>query len=59
MHTIGFALLVESDFVKIGCHQVELVHIFIQAAPSHFQLHVHEKRPNKLIDRQLNLSLKV
>ncbi len=61
MHTIGFTLVLESAFIKIGRHQVELVHIPSQPAPSHFQLHghVHEKRPNKLIDRQLNLSVEV
>ena len=61
MHTIGFALVLESAFIKIGRHQVELVHIPSQPAPSHFQLHghVHEKRPSKLVDRQLNLSVEV
>ena len=61
MHMIGFSLVLESAFIKIGRHQVELVHIPSQLAPSHFQLHghVHEKRPNKLIDRQLNLSVEV
>jgi calcineurin-like phosphoesterase family protein len=61
MHTIGFALVLESAFIKIGCHQVELVHIPSQPAPLHFQLHghVHEKRPNKIVDRQLNLSVEV
>jgi calcineurin-like phosphoesterase family protein len=61
MHTIGFSLVLESAFIKIGRHQVELIHIPSQPAPSHFQLHghVHEKRPNKLVDRQLNLSVEV
>jgi calcineurin-like phosphoesterase family protein len=61
MHKIGFSLVLESAFIKIGRHQVELVHIPSQPAPSHFQLHghVHEKRPNKLINRQLNLSVEV
>ncbi len=61
MHTIGFTLVLESAFIKIGRHQIELVHIPSQPAPSHFQLHghVHEKRPNKLVDRQLNLSVEV
>ena len=59
MHTIGFSLVLESAFIKIGRHQVELVHIPSHPAPTHFQLHghVHEKRPNKLVDRQLNLSV--
>ncbi|HAZ15146.1 MAG TPA: hypothetical protein DCY54_00635 [Parachlamydiales bacterium] len=61
MHKIGFSLVLESAFIKIGRHQVELVHIPSQPAPPHFQLHghVHEKRPNKLVDRQLNLSVEV
>lgn len=61
MHKIGFTLVLESAFLKIGRHQVELVHIPSHSAPPHFQLHghVHEKRPNKLVDRQLNLSVEV
>ena len=61
MHTIGFLLALESAFIKIGRHQVELVHIPSPSGQSHFQLHghVHEKRPNKLVDRQLNLSVEV
>lgn len=61
MHKIGFSLVLESAFIKIGCHPVELIHIPSQPAPSHFQLHghVHEKRPNRLIDRQLNMSVEV
>jgi calcineurin-like phosphoesterase family protein len=61
MHKIGFVLVLESAFIKIGRHQVELVHIPSQPVPSHFQLHghVHEKRPNMLVDRQLNLSVEV
>ena len=61
MHKIGFSIVLESAFIKIGLHQVELVHIPDYPAPPHFQLHghVHEKRPNKLIDRQLNLSVEV
>lgn len=61
MHKIGFTLVLESAFIKIGRHQVELIHIPSQSTPSHFQLHghVHEKRPNKLVDRQLNLSVEV
>jgi calcineurin-like phosphoesterase family protein len=56
-----FPAYLESAFIKIGRHQVELIHIPSQPAPSHFQLHghVHEKRPNKLVDRQLNLSVEV
>jgi calcineurin-like phosphoesterase family protein len=61
MHKIGFSLVLESAFIKIGRHSVELVHIPSQPSPPHFQLHghVHEKRPNKLVDRQLNLSVEV
>jgi calcineurin-like phosphoesterase family protein len=61
MHRIGFSLVLESAFIKVGRHQVELVHRPSQTAPSHFQLHghVHEKRPNKLVDHQLNLSVEV
>lgn len=55
------SLVLESAFIKIGRHQVELVHIPSQPAPPYFQLHghVHEKRSNKLIDNQLNLSVEV
>jgi calcineurin-like phosphoesterase family protein len=61
MHTIGFSVVLESAFIKIGRHQVELIHIPSEQAPSHFQLHghVHEKRPNKPVERQLNLSVEV
>ncbi len=61
MQTIGFSLVLESAFIKIGRHQVELVHIPSHPTPPHFQLHghVHEKRPNKLVDHQLNLSVEV
>lgn len=61
MHKIGFLLVLESAFIKVGRHQVELIHIPSHPAPSHFQLqgHVHEKRPNKLVERQLNLSVEV
>jgi calcineurin-like phosphoesterase family protein len=61
MRAIGFSLVLESAFIKIGRHNVELIHIPTTPPPPHFQLHghVHEKRPNKLIDRQLNLSVEV
>jgi len=61
MHKVGFHFVLESAFIKIGRHQVELVHNPSRLAPSHFQLHghVHEKRPNKLVGRQLNLSVEV
>ena len=61
MYKIGFSLVLESAFMKIGHHIVELIHKPTQPAPSHFQLHghVHEKRPNQIIDRQLNLCVDV
>jgi calcineurin-like phosphoesterase family protein len=61
MHKIGFSLVLESAFIKIGRHVVELIHIPSHPAPAHFQLHghVHEKRPNQLVDGQLNLSVEV
>lgn len=61
MHKIGFSVVLDSAFVKIGRHKVELVHIPSFPGPLHFQLHghVHEKRPNKVVDRQLNLSVEV
>ena len=61
MHKIGFHLVLESAFIKVGRHRVELIHSPSPLAPPHFQLHghVHEKRPNKLIDNQLNLSVEV
>ncbi len=61
MHKIGFSLVLESAFIKIGRHEVELIHIPSHPAPPHFQLHghVHEKRPSKLVDRQLNLCVEV
>ena len=61
MHMIGFSLVLESAFIKMGRHLVELIHMPSYPAPSHFQLHghVHEKRPNKLVDHQLNLCVEV
>jgi len=61
MQKIGFFLVFESAFIKIGRHLAELVHIPSQKAPSHFQLHghVHDKQPNKLFDNRLNLSIEV
>lgn len=61
MHKIGFSLVLESAFIRVGRHQVELIHIPSPFPPIHFQLHghVHEKRPNKLVNRQLNLSVEV
>jgi calcineurin-like phosphoesterase family protein len=61
MMRIGFGLVLESAFLKVGSHTVELVHIPTSPAPSHFQLHghVHEKRPAKIISNQLNLCVEV
>ncbi len=61
MHRVGFAVVLESAFLKIGRHIVELVHIPSENPPSHFQLHghVHDKRPSKIIYNQLNLCVEV
>ncbi|KIC73283.1 hypothetical protein [Candidatus Protochlamydia amoebophila] len=57
MHRIEFHLVLESVFLKIGQHVVELIHIPTNPTPAHFQLHghIHNKRPNKLVSNQLNL----
>jgi calcineurin-like phosphoesterase family protein len=61
MMRIGFNLVLESAFLKIGQHNVELIHIPTNPNPSHFQLHghVHEKRPRKIVSNQLNLCIEV
>ena len=61
MMRVGFSTVLESAFLKIGQHTVELIHVPTNPAPSHFQLHghVHEKRPNKLLLTQLNLCVEV
>jgi calcineurin-like phosphoesterase family protein len=61
LYEIGFNVVLESAFIKIGRHNVELIHIPSEIAPHHFQLHghVHEKRPNHLVGTQLNLSVEV
>ncbi len=61
MHKIGFNIVLESAFIKVGRHQVELIHAPSLQTPVKFQLHghVHDKRPNKLVNRQLNLSVEV
>lgn len=58
---IGFPIVLESAFIKIGQHLVELIHIPSNPPPAHFQLHghVHEKRPSKIISNQLNLCVEV
>ena len=59
MQKIGFLIVLESACIKIGRHHVELIHAPSVPAPLHFQLHghVHEKRSNKLVGTQLNLSV--
>ena len=61
MMRVGFSLVLESAFLKIGQHNVELIHIPSNPTPSHFQLHghVHEKRPKKIVSNQLNLCVEV
>ncbi|MBI5346886.1 MAG: hypothetical protein HZB76_07085 [Chlamydiae bacterium] len=61
MQKIGFAVVLKSSFIEVGRHLVELIHVPSEPAPPHFQLHghVHDKRPNKLMGRQLNLSVEV
>ena len=61
MTRVGFDVVLESAFLKIGRHLVELIHIPSEQAPTHFQLHghVHEKRPSKIISNQLNLCVEV
>lgn len=61
MMRLGFQIVLESAFIKIGKHIVELIHIPSNPAPSHFQLHghVHNKRPDKVIDNQLNLCVEI
>lgn len=61
MTRVGFSVVLESAFLKIGRHTVELIHIPSESEPDHFQLHghVHEKRPCKIIANQLNLCVEV
>ena len=61
MTRVGFNVVLESAFLKIGRHLVELIHIPSEQAPTHFQLHghVHDKRPRKIISNQLNLCVEV
>lgn len=61
MMRVGFSTVLESAFLKIGQHTVELIHIPSSEKPTHFQLHghVHEKRPSKIISNQLNLCVEV
>jgi calcineurin-like phosphoesterase family protein len=61
MNRIGFLVVLEAAFLKIGHHNVELIHVPTDLPPAHFQLHghVHDKKPNKLILNQLNLCVEV
>ncbi|MFI5344182.1 MAG: hypothetical protein ACHQUC_08175 [Chlamydiales bacterium] len=61
MTRVGFNVVLESAFLKIGRHTVELIHIPTDPAPAHFQFHghVHDKRTNKIIQNQLNLCVEV
>lgn len=61
MKRVGFPVVLESAFIKLGKHTVELIHIPSNPPPSHFQLHghVHEKRPAKIVNNQLNLCVEV
>lgn len=61
MYRIGFNVVLESAFIKIGSHLVELIHIPSKETPPHYQLHghVHEKSKNKIIDNKLNLCVEV
>ncbi len=61
MSRIGFAVVLEAAFLKIGHHNVELIHVPTDPPSPYFQLHghVHDKKPNKLISNQLNLCVEV
>lgn len=52
MMRVGFLAVLESAFLKISPHTLELIHIPANQKPTHFQLrdHVHEKRPSKIMD---------
>lgn len=61
LQRVGFYVVFESAFLKIGRHTVELIHIPSDQPPNHFQLHghVHDKRPREVISNQLNLCVEV
>ncbi len=61
MNRIGFPVVLEAAFLKIGRHNVELIHVPSYPSPAHFQLHghVHDKKPRQLILNQLNLCVEV
>ncbi len=61
LYKIGFAVVLEFAIIKIGRHNVELIHRPSIEIPNNFQLygHVHEKASNKLQRNQLNLCVEV
>ncbi|MBN4066771.1 metallophosphoesterase [Simkania negevensis] len=61
LYKVGFSVVLESAFIKLGCHEIELIHHPSPEPPPHFQCHghIHEKRPNKIINNQLNLCVEV
>lgn len=61
LYSIGFEVVFESAFIKIGRHIVELIHQPGENITEHFQLHghVHGKCPNKVINNKLNLCVEV
>jgi calcineurin-like phosphoesterase family protein len=61
MTRVGFSVVLESAFLKVGRHLVELIHIPTDQPPLHFQLHghVHDKRSKKIVFNQLNLCVEV
>ena len=61
LYKIGFLVVLESVIIKLGHHDVELIHRPSMKILDHFQLygHVHEKSTNKLLRNQLNLCVEV
>ena len=61
LYKIGFSVVLESAIIKVGHHDIELIHRPSKEIPNHFQLygHIHEKNPNKLLRNQLNLCVEV
>lgn len=59
MYALGFLLVVEALFIRIGKYRVELIHIPTDPPPTHFQLHghVHHRRPKSLVGYQCNVSV--
>ena len=61
LYKIGFSVVLESAIIRVGHHDIELIHHPSTEIPDHFQLygHIHEKSPNKLLRNQLNLCVEV